>query len=77
MKKKNKTIDVSPKWPIEANNAVTNFFKPLNLFTVFKGRRILNALNPARPEIFVPFIALSKIKDIHPTITTKKSKIFQ
>ena len=76
-KKKNRIIEVSPKWPIEARSAVTNFFKPLNLLTVFKGRKILKALKPASPEIFFPFITLSKIKDIQPTITTKKSKIFQ
>ena len=62
---------------MEANNAVTNFFKPLNLFTVFKGRKILNALNPASPDILVPFNAFSTINNIQPTTTTKKSKIFQ
>ena len=48
----------------------------MNLFTVLNGLKILNALNPASPDIFVPFIAYSKIKDIQPIITTKKSKIF-
>ena len=72
-----KTIVVSPKCEIEANKAVTNFLRPLNLFTVFKGRKIRNALKPASPEIFVPFITLSKMKEIQPTKTTEKSKIFQ
>ena len=76
-KKKTRTIVVSPKCAIEANKAVTNFFSPLNLLTVFKGRKILKALSPAKPLIFVPFITFSIINDIHPTKTTKKSKIFQ
>ena len=76
-KKKNRTIPVSPKCPKAKSNAVTNFFKPLNLFTVFKGRRILKALNPASPDILVPFKTLSTINNIQPTTTTKKSRIFQ
>ena len=62
---------------MEASKAVTNFFRPLNLFTVFKGRKILKARSPANPDIFFPFVAFSKMRDIQPTITTKKSKIFQ
>ena len=68
---------VSPKWEIEANKAVTNFLRPLKRFTVFKGRKIRNALKPARPVILVPFITLSIIKEIQPTKTTEKSRMFQ
>ena len=70
-------MPVSPKCPKDDNNAVTNFFKPLNLFTVFKGLNIRKALRPANPEIFVPFIACSMINNTQPAITTKKSKMFQ
>ena len=61
---------------MEANNAVTNFFKPLNLFIIFKGRKILKARRPANPDIFVPFNACSIINKIQPTMTTKKSRLF-
>ena len=76
-KNANKTITVSPRCPTDANNANTNFFNPLNLLTVFKGLKIRKAFKPDNPEIFLPPIVFSKIKERNPTITTKKSNIFQ
>ena len=70
-------MPVSPKWPKAKSKAMTNFFSPLNLFTVFNGRKILNALRPASPDILVPFKTLSTMNNIQPTTTTKKSSIFQ
>ena len=56
---------------------MTNCLRPLTDFTVFNGRSIRNARRPDKPLIFFPLIVRSRMNEIQPTKTTKKSKMFQ